>query len=227
MKIFIGYDSLQQEASAVCEYSLRKHASTPLEIYHLNQQQLIENNDYFRRDSGSTEFAFTRFLVPHLCDFDGWSMFVDSDFLFTYDINKLFDKVLTSAMAEDRAVYVCKHPEYVPKSPTKFYGQQQLALPMKNWSSLMLFNNSHQSTKNLSKMMVNNVTPAFLHRFGWCDPSEIGHISLMWNWLVGEYDGGLPIPFGIHFTNGGPFNGVHGQDYEDIWLGYRDELNSL
>ena len=227
MKIFIGYDRLQSEASAVCEYSLRKHSSTDLDIVHLNQTELRQNQDYFRRDEGSTEFAYTRFLVPYLSKFQGWSMFVDSDFLFTEDINRLFNKVMSTASVQDHAVFVCKHPEYTPKNSIKFYGQEQKALPRKNWSSLMLFNNEHLSTRNLTKMLVNNVTPQYLHRFGWCDLPEIGHFSFMWNWFVGEYDGGEPVPFGIHYTNGGPFNGVHGQDYEDIWLRYRDELNSL
>jgi hypothetical protein len=227
MKIFIGYDSLQSEASAVCEYSLRKHSSQPLEIHHLDLAVLKQNNDYFRQDSGSTEFAYSRFLVPHLSGFDGWSMFVDSDFLFTHDIHELFKRVEQTASLQDYAVFVCKHPEYTPKNSVKFYGQPQTALPKKNWSSLMLFNNGHPATRRLTKMMVNNATPQYLHRFGWCDLPEIGHFSFMWNWLVGEYDGGEPVPFGIHFTNGGPFNGVHGQDYADIWLRYRDELNSL
>ena len=88
----------------------------------------------------------------------------------------------------------------------------------------MVFNNSHPSTKTLTKMLVNNAKPEYLHRFGWCESREIGHISLMWNWLVGEYAGGEPTPFGIHYTNGGPFNGVMGQDYQDIWLQYRDQM---
>lgn len=224
MKIFIGYDSQQPEASAVCEYSLRKHSSTELEITHLRQTELRESNDYFRRDAGSTEFAYTRFLVPHLSKFQGWSMFVDSDFLFTYDINKLFNKVLSSLYLDQHAVFVCRHPDYTPANHTKFYGRPQLKLPRKNWSSLMLFNNSHPATKTLTKMLVNNATPEYLHRFGWCETAEIGHFSFMWNWLVGEYAGGAPVPFGIHYTNGGPFNGVTGQDYQDLWLQYRDQM---
>jgi lipopolysaccharide biosynthesis glycosyltransferase len=230
MRIYIGWDSNQSEASHVCEYSLRKNASFSgdLDIVHLKKQELLDNGAYFRPegDPASTEFTYIRFLVPYLEDYKGWSMFVDSDFLFTYDINYLFSKILTDKDAHLNAAYVCKHPSYVPKNNKKFYGKPQLTFPKKNWSSLIIFNNSHPDTQKLTPMNVSNQTPQWLHRFSWTDDTKLGHISFMWNWLVGEYEAGEPTPFGIHFTNGGPFNDVHGQDFEDLWYMYRDEMNA-
>lgn len=229
MKIFIGWDSKQAIASHVCEYSLRKHAHGDLEIIHLDTQALKDSGVYFRPDGSpaSTEFAYSRFLVPYLCDYEGYAMFVDSDFLFTYNINILFRRVLDyEEFFQRSSVHVCKHQDYVPNSDTKFYGQPQEAFPKKNWSSLMIFNNEHEDCKKLHPMSVANRSPQWLHRFHWTDEKNIKHIPYMWNWLVGEYADGEPVPFGIHFTNGGPFNGVWGQDYEDIWLKYRDEMKS-
>lgn len=225
MKIYIGWDSKQVEASNVCEYSLQKHANEQLDIQHLKTHELEEQGHYFRPGGSpsSTEFTYSRFLVPFLQDYKGWAMFVDSDFLFTEDIYDLWDRVLRTAGAHNYSAFVCKHPEYVPKRNKKFYDKPQLTFPKKNWSSLIIFNCGHPDNKNLTPMSIANKSPQWLHRFHWTIDDKLGHIPLMWNWLVGEYDGGEPIPFGIHFTNGGPFNDVHGQDYEDLWWQYKQE----
>ena len=36
----------------------------------------------------STEFTFTRFLVPHLMNYKGWALFIDCDIVFLEDVNK-------------------------------------------------------------------------------------------------------------------------------------------
>lgn len=228
MKIFIGFDSLQKEASLVCEYSLRKHSRTNLDIVHLNRDELIRDNLYFRPDGdpSSTEFTYTRFLAPHLSNYTGLSMFVDSDFLFTNDVNRLFNLVLSDPKLNQRAAYCVKHLPYEPKNDTKFYGKPQINFPKKNWSSLIIFNNEHPSTQKLTPMTVSNKSPQWLHRFSWLDEdnNELGDLPIMWNWLVGEYPPLGDNPSALHYTNGGPFNGVYGQDYEEIWNHYYKEI---
>lgn len=218
--IYIGWDSKQQTASQVCEYSIRKHASKPVRIIHLKKQDLIENNSYFRPDGdpSSTEFTYARFLVPYLENYKGNAFFVDSDFVFTSDICSLSEEI--NKRMENHSVFVTKHKDYVPKNNIKFYGEEQLTFPKKNWSSLMYFNCGHTDCKNLTPMSISNSTPQWLHRFNWTTDNNIGHIPITWNWLVGEYGNSIDNPNGLHFTNGGPFNDVHGQDYENVWLTY-------
>lgn len=230
-KIFIGYDRKQHEASRVCEYSIRKHLKHPdlFDIQHLKVDELREQGLYYNDTrKASTEFSYTRFLVPHLCDYKGLALFVDSDFIFTTDLQVLFEKIERSDEALDRSVWVTQHAPYTPKQDTKFYGEKQEALPMKNWSSLMLFDCAHRDCKQLNPMNVNNRSAQWLHRFEWTRILRMGHIPFMWNWLVGEYEidpeDGLPLPWGIHYTNGGPFNNVHGQDLEYVWLEYKSEM---
>lgn len=229
MRIYIGYDSKQSDASRVCEHSIRKHfhVSEQYDIVHLKKDELKNQGIYFpqNRNPGSTEFSYTRFLVPHLENYTGWAMFVDSDFLFTENLDSLFREVLDVGR-DTKSVYVCKHPEYVPREDKKFYGIKQEPLPMKNWSSLMIFNCEHPDTKKLTPISVSNKDPAWLHRFGWTDSKNIGSIDLKWNWLVGEHTPGDQLPSGIHFTNGGPFNEVYGQDYEHIWYSYFKDLDN-
>ena len=40
----------------------------------------------------STEFTFTRFLIPELMEHKGWALFIDCDFVFLDDVKKLFDQ---------------------------------------------------------------------------------------------------------------------------------------
>lgn len=230
MKIFIGWDSKQQAASQVCEYTLRKYSSTPLDITHLKKQDLIDQGCYFRPegDPSSTEFTYTRFLVPYLCDYQDFAMFIDSDFLFTNDIWRLFNLVHNDFGNKDRAAYCVKHSEYIPKSDTKFYGKPQITFPKKNWSSMIIFNNAHPHCRKLSPMTVANQTPQWLHRFSWIpdQDKQLGNLPMMWNWLVGEYAELDPPPYGLHYTNGGPFNEVLGQDYEELWIREFTEMSS-
>jgi lipopolysaccharide biosynthesis glycosyltransferase len=226
MKIFIGWDSNQPIASEVAEYSLRRHATTDLEIFHIKKHEVQEHGIYYRPegDPASTEFTYTRFLTPYLSDYKGLSMFVDSDWLFTADINELFDIAKNDPKRVETAIWVCKHPEYVPKNNVKFMNKPQLTFPRKNWSSLMIFNNEHQATRQLNPLNVSNNTPQWLHRLTWTGHHRIGSLPLEWNWLIGEYDKLDTTPPGIHYTNGGPFNLVYGQDYEKMWEQYLKEM---
>lgn len=229
MKIFIGYDSKQAEASEVCEYSIRKHWKDA-KITHLKTDELRRQGLYWRNagDPHSTEFTYTRFLVPYLSNYHGRSLFVDSDFIFTEDLRLLESQLncnYSTYANKCPAVWCVQHEEYVPKANTKFYGKPQLTFPRKNWSSLMVFNNEHQLTRTLTPNTVNTATPQYLHRLNWALKS-VGKIHPQWNFLCGEHEHThiLP-PCGIHFTNGGPFNDVHGQDFEDLWYCYRAEMN--
>jgi len=229
MKIYIGWDSKQQDASDVCEYSIYKHARYTLNVQHLKQHELRESGAYYRDplSPASTEFTYTRFLVPFLNDYKGWSMFCDSDFLFTHDITSLFDRINREPYADDYAVFCVRHLPYDPKQPVKFWGHEQVALPRKNWSSFMIFNNNHPSCRKLTPLTVSNRSAEWLHRFHWCHDREIGDISYSWNWLVGEYGVAEATPKALHFTNGGPWNDVWGQQYEQMWLDEYKEMTGI
>jgi lipopolysaccharide biosynthesis glycosyltransferase len=138
MKVFVGYDIREDIAYQVCEHSIYKHQSNA-EVLALKQRELRDSGIYTRSIDplSSTEFTFTRFLVPYLADYKGWAVFVDCDVVFVDDIKKLFDQ------ADDQyAVMVVKH-DYTPKEGVKMDGCKQLPYPRKNWSSMILWNCSH------------------------------------------------------------------------------------
>ena len=204
LKVYVGWDSREDIAYQVCKQSILERASMSVDVVPLKQNDLRNDRIYKRSIDklASTEFTFTRFLVPELMNFDGWALFIDCDFIFLDDIAKLF------AQADDRYAVMCAHHDYTPKEGVKMDGQKQTVYPRKNWSSAVLFNCNHPSNKVLTKDTVNNpdLDGAYFHRFSWLDDSEIGKISHEWNWLVGWYqepqDG---KPKALHYTEGGPW----------------------
>jgi lipopolysaccharide biosynthesis glycosyltransferase len=218
--IYIGYDSREDNAYRVCVNSILQNASEPslISIKPLNLKELRQANLYYRPDDplSSTEFTFSRFLVPLLENYRGVALFCDCDFLFVDDVIELFD-----LYDHSKALQCCMH-DYTPKSQYKMQGAVQHLYPRKNWSSLILYNCAHPSNKKLTKELVNSQTGQYLHRFNWLEDREIGQIPHEWNWLVGWYkepkDG---IPKAIHFTEGGPWhNNYENCEYSNIWRQY-------
>ena len=220
LKVFIGWDSREQDAYDVCIKSLKEHASEELDIVPIIREALIETGEYYRPqpEAGSVEFTYTRFLTPYLANHSGWALFIDCDFLFTKDVAELF------AMANDKYALMCVKHDYVPRNAVKMDGQKQVSYPRKNWSSCILWNCGHPSNKALTKDIVSTESGAYLHRFQFLNDEEIGEIPLEWNWLEGEYDKPDTPPAVIHFTNGGPwFENWQDVDYADLWRGYLDK----
>ena len=74
-KIFIGYDHREHEAYKICKYSLTRLGYYDFEIVKLRSEDISEYN----RNTGepqSTDFTFTRFWLPYLCNYKGFSIFV-------------------------------------------------------------------------------------------------------------------------------------------------------
>ena len=224
INFFIGYDSKEDIAYRVCKYSLLKRASSKINVTSLKLDELIAKNLYTRTVDplASTQFTYSRFLVPFLMNFEGWAVFCDCDFIFLEDISNL-----TKNLDKSKAVYCVKH-DYTPKEKHKMDGKKQTIYPRKNWSSFIVFNCSHSSTKNLTIEKVNSESGAFLHQFKWCKDEEIGTLDERWNWLEGwTSNHNDKKPYAVHFTRGGPWF----PEWEDVefateWLDERDEYLS-
>jgi hypothetical protein len=214
LRVFVGCDSKEPVAFSVLAHSILSRTSVPVAITPLTLKS-VSLGGIYTRDRGpleSTEFSFTRFLVPHLCDYEGHAVFMDCDMLCRVDLLELLIPILAYP---DKAVLVCPH-DYVPKQSTKFLGQTQTAYPRKNWSSFMVFNNA--LCKQLTPAYVNSASGLDLHRFNWLKDEEIGHLDLGWNWLVGEYEKNDQAKV-LHYTNGTPcFPDYRHCDHSDLWV---------
>ena len=211
LRVFIGYDPNEAVAYHTLAHSILRRSSIPVSIAPLMRSQL---GGMYRRERGpteSTDFSMSRFLVPALSEFRGWSLFMDCDMLCRADIAQL---VAHAEREPDKAVLVCQH-DYVPKTERKFLDQVQTKYPRKNWSSLMLMNNARCGA--LTPDYVNTATGLQLHRFQWLEDGAIGKLPLEWNWLVGEYEYKAEAKI-VHFTLGGPyFDDYRDCDYAEEW----------
>ena len=221
LKIYIGYDSKEDIAYRVCKNSLLRRSSIDVKVYSLKLQELVARKLYNRSIDplASTEFTYSRFLVPVLSNFSGWAIFCDCDFIFLEDIAKILEN-----LDENKAVYCVKH-DYTPKEKHKMDGQQQTIYPRKNWSSFIIFNCSHPSNKKLTIDLVNSESGSFLHQFKWLKDSEIGSLDERWNWLEGwTSNHNNNKPFAVHYTRGGPwFEEWQDVEYASEWLSTRDQ----
>lgn len=226
--VYIGYDSEQGDAAyRVCRESILDHASEPVHITRLDLDWLsrigLYTRPYFRTGDQkydgldgkpfSTEFSFSRFLVPSLQP-EGWAIFCDSDFLFLDDIAKLW------ALRDDQYAAMCVKHDYHPDEGVKMRGQRQVCYFRKNWSSLVMWNCDHPLAHVLTPLLANIKKGSYLHGFQWLEDYHIGAIPEAWNWLDGHSSEDIK-PSAVHFTRGTPdMEGWGNTKYAGHWLRY-------
>ena len=220
INIFIGYDSKETVAFNILSYSILKNSTRPVAITPVNLQNIKDNFTREGSNIESTEFSFSRFIVPHLMNYKGWALFMDCDQLMLADVAELW------RLRDERyAVQVCKH-DYIPRADKKFLGQVQTKYEKKNWSSFMLMNCDKCTA--LTPDYVNSATGLQLHQFKWLEGDHlIGDLPLEWNWLVSEYEYKEDVK-NVHFTEGGPwFEEYKGCDYSIDWFNNFNETSKV
>ena len=196
LRVFIGYDERQPVAFNVLQQSLLSRSSRPLSITPL----VLETLPIERR--GLTPFTFTRFLVPWLCRYEGWALFLDLDMLALGDIGEVFD-----AADESYAILVTK-------SSQRF-----------EWASGMLFNCAHRANRILDPDYVDDSQRCRApHLLDWLSEPLIGALPSEWNHTVG-YDPPRPDAKLVHYTQGIPKHPeVGGCEYADEWFAEFDRI---
>jgi hypothetical protein len=114
-----------------------KHATCPVAITPLMIGTLPCTK------TGLTEFTFSRYLVPYLCNYEGYAAFLDADVLVRGDISAIFTPR--------------SEPVSVVKNALKF-----------EWPSVMYFNNAQ--CRVLTPDYVRDGSP---HTLQWCEPGEL------------------------------------------------------
>lgn len=206
LRFFIGFDTAQADAAYACARSMQRWVPAS-NINFIRLDEMKKRGYYWRTDdgTGSTEFTYTRFLVPYLSGYTGHSVFCDSDFLWRRSPYELLPYI-----SFKDPVRVVKHnltPEML--TSVKMNGKEQKWYPRKNWSSLMLFNNDH--CKALTPAAVSTEKASWLHGFEWCKIDQTEPLPNRFNHLVGYYPDDAD-PVAAHFTDGGPWM----EGYEDV-----------
>ena len=242
LHLFIGWDPNEQDAYKVAAHSAVRRSSLPLVVHPVKERPLRQEGLYTRpysvtasgqRVDGldgkpfSTEFSFTRFLVPHIArklGLSGQVLFCDGDFLFLSDLADLFRDT-----DQRSVVSVVKH-NYLPLNNSKMDGQSQEQYRRKLWSSLMMFNLDHPRLDKLDAEYVNTHCGQTLHHFDWVGDDLIGEIDERWNWIPGASptikSGFHWAPNAVHFTEGVPY--VHPNKektpFAEDWLAEYEHL---
>jgi len=217
IRVFIGYDPREAAAFGVLAHSIHARSSEPVAIAPL---MLSELRGVYRRERDplqSTDFSFSRFLTPWLCDYRGWAIFMDCDMLVLEDIAKLW------RLRDERYAVQCVKHVHVPKEEVKFLGALQTKYQKKNWSSVMLMNCAKCTA--LTPHYVNRASGLELHQFKWLEGDHlIGEIPHAWNHLVG-YDAPRRDASLVHYTIGGPyFEAYRDCEYAAEWFAERDAM---
>lgn len=195
-RVFIGYDPAEAVAWSVFAHSILRRATIPVSITPVSLRALGGVLTRPWHPKQSNEFAFSRWLVPWLCGYEGWALFADCDMVCLADIAELW------ALRDDRyAVMVVKH-DYTPHTDVKYLGRPQSPYRRKNWSSVMLFNCA--KCRALTPSFVNSASGLELHQFAWLEDGDIGGLPREWNCLADYTPDGVE-PKIVHYTDGGPY----------------------
>lgn len=190
LPVFIGFDERQPIAVQVLIHSIYRRASRPVACIPL----LIEQMPIKRQ--GLTQFTFSRYCVPFLCEYEGVSVFLDADMLMLGDIHELV------SLRDPKAAVS------VVKNKMRF-----------EWPSMMVFNND--LCKKLTPSFIEVESPQSL---SWSE--KIGELPPEWNHCVGydsprdnakiaHFTQGIPC-----------FKEVAGCEYSQQWIEEHKACNS-
>lgn len=196
-RVFVGTDLRQPVAFNVLQHSIHMAAQRPVQVIPLLKHQLPITR------FGLTDFTYSRYLVPWLCNYTGRALFMDADMLVLDDINGLFD--WADGQEDDPDVRVVQEQD-------KF-----------EWPSLMLFNNPQ--CRNLYPEWINadNTKPQELK---WA--STVGMLPKEWNVMVKASEPDIRIANAkvLHFTEGLPcFFETQHTPGASIWQQIKRDMN--
>ncbi len=209
ISVVVGFDQRESIAYHVFCQSIIQKSSRPVQFLPLAENTLNEYKEV--HIDGSNKFVYSRFLTPYLMGFSGWAIFADGDMVCQADLAELW-----SLRDDSKAVQVVKH-DYKTKAASKYLGNKNENYPRKNWSSMILWNCSHESNRLLTPHFIQSQPGSYLHRFSWLEDELIGDISPEWNWLAIEYPENPDAKL-IHYTLGTPcFKDYSDQSMSDVW----------
>jgi hypothetical protein len=191
LKVFIGYDERQPVAYNVLQHSIISKSSEPVAITPLVLKTFPNAQALANKGNPLTPFTYSRFMVPWLCNYEGWALFLDIDMIVLSDIADLFKQA---------------DPQYavqVSKNELKF-----------EWASAILYN--CEKCRILTPDFVEGY--GNLHRIGWLKDEEVGDFPREWNHLVG-YDQPRKDAKLVHYTQGIPcFEETNTSEYTNEWV---------
>jgi hypothetical protein len=169
---------------------------------------------------GTNAFTRSRFLVPHLCGYEGWAIYADgADMMPRADLADLW----AYRRLGGKSVWCVKH-HYETQHARKYVGTAMEAdnvhYSRKNWASLFLIDCSSRAALSLKPHLIQQAQLSYLLGLEWVEDQSIGAIPPEWNWLVGEMGKNENAKL-AHYTLGIPgFAHYAHSDFADEWRGH-------
>lgn len=210
IRIFTGFDQREARGWHAFMASVLENTAEPVAVTPLT---MLSQRD------GTNAFTYSRFLVPYLCDFKGFALFVDgADMIAQRDLSELWE--LRDGW---HPVRVVKH-DYKTRFPRKYVGTEMEAdnsdYPRKNWSSVILWDCGNYMNRVLTPKFIAEHDGKYLHRFGWLPDERIGDLPADWNWLCDEYGQNNDAKL-LHYTAGIPGIRAHSKSaHAQSWFYY-------
>lgn len=200
IRLFIGWDDREAIGGHVFIQSLRKTTKHPVSLTLLTKE-LAES--FGVGTDGTNPFSLSRFLVPYLCNYQGYAIYMDgADMMLRSDLKELWD------LREPLQVgaQVVKH-DYQTKSVRKYIGTVMETgnegYPRKNWSSVIIWDCGCFHNRRLTPEFIASKGGEYLHRFTWLGDAQLGELPAEWNHIPRENP---PNPNAklVHFSLGLP-----------------------
>lgn len=215
--MFAGFDRREEIGYHTFASSIIHGTSLPTTVMPLIKEQL--ENLGIHLAEGSNGFTYSRFLVPYLCNFQGWALFMDgSDMAVKGDLTQLWQM-----RDPTKAVQVVKH-DYKTRHPRKYVGTEMECVnrdyPRKQWAAVMLMNCEHEGWADVTPEIVAMRVPLDLLQLKFLQDADIGELPVEWNWLCDEH--GLNDKAKVlHFTAGVPAFPVYGRgEHANEWFSF-------
>lgn len=223
VRLFVGWDEREEVGSHVFNSSVMQRCSLPVSITHLRKDQVARLYGTTIKE-GTNAFTWSRFLVPAMCDYSGFALFVDgADMLAMGDIAEIWH-MATPLLA----VQVVQH-NYQTAHPRKYVGTQMEAqnasYARKNWASLMLFFCGHMAWRRVTPAWLEKADPLEVLQLRFLEDRQIGSLPDNCNVLVDEGQE-VEQPIIVHWTAGVPgFPAYADAPYADEWRAQLKRVN--
>lgn len=182
LNIYIDYISTDYKmilSNEICKRSILNF-NKKFKIHKLDKNDYINIFDKYNIDE---IYPYTKFLIPYINNYKGYSLYCNSTILFNCDIQELIDECMYIKTDENILIESNFHIACVKHIYNKY---SESKISRKDWNSLILFNNERCKILTPRFFVYNNISD--LNNLYWCKDVDILSIHKKFNYLVEYYD---------------------------------------
>ena len=226
IRVFVGAGPEQRVPFLVLKSSIERRASRPVEVRNLlDFPEAVAPTPKDPANRPRTPFSFQRFAIPHLCNYQGRAIYLDSDMVVLDDIASLWDfGDLSSDLAfQDRPAFLATNVEPSARNAVLVIDCER-AFQLRDLGTLVWWLDSQQATYKGLMEDLRLDGPNFTGvEDDWLGP-VLRIIPARWNRLDEFVPGDTSL---LHFTDmrRQPWR-KRGHPLEGMWLEEKDAMEN-